>query len=433
MCGIDHHHRPADGTVLVDGSTELAFGDELQPGVDGEFERHAGSGRLAQTRGEHVLLRILLHDERARRAGHELVVGQLEAADARVLGVHEPEQRRRQLAIRIVATALVQEADAGQLHRRNALRLCRRRTLADIDEVLLALQALLDCRELIVVAARELLADALGEVGRVLEFSGHDLQRTRAATPASIDNEAVLLQRGDAVGFLRRERAEHCRTPTAAVEALDERAPLLAIAAVERVAQRRRERVGILHIARHGVDDVAVHAVGQQAPVPIEDGPATRVDLDGLALLTLGAQHEGIVLKHLQVNQARDDAERPEHDEGADEGEPGPHVPAPVGRRRCVDVVIGALRVAHHARVVQCGGARVQARQQIGDVPAGAPHRVATTALVGGGVTVTRSITVDVSPVGAFMCSCRVAIASTRAGPARNSCSSTRWRYTARR
>ena len=102
------------------------------------------------------------------------------------------------------------------------------------------------------------------------------------------------------------------------------------------------------------------------------------------------------------------------------EREPRPDRAAPVGIGGGLEVMVGALRVAHHAGVVHAAGAGFERRKKVRRVLARSLHRCATTALVGGGVTVTRSMTVDVSCVGAFMPSCRVAMASTRAGPTRD-------------
>ena len=179
---------------------------------------------------------------------------------------------------------------------------------------------------------------------------------------------------------------------------------------------------GILDVARHGVDHVGVDAVREHAAVR-SGSAAPRVEINRLALLTLGPRDQRVVLEDLQVDEPRGDTERPEHEQGAREGEPRPHREAPVGDRGRIELVVGALRVAYDASVVQRGGAGVERRKKVRRVLARATHRCATTALDGGGVTVTRSMTVDVSCVGGFIPSWRVAMASTRAGPTRNSCS----------
>ena len=118
----------------------------------------------------------------------------------------------------------------ASLLRGDALRFSRRGALADVDEVLLALQALLDRLPLVVVAAGELLADERRQRLGVLELARDHLERAGAATLAAIDDEAVLLQGRDAVGFLGRQGVEHRRPRATGVEALRERPAFLAVA-----------------------------------------------------------------------------------------------------------------------------------------------------------------------------------------------------------
>ena len=146
--------------------------------------------------------RVGLDQDLALAAAHLRVVGRFEAGEAGVVEPDVSEHVRRQLLLRVVAPALLDEADALQLQRLHALRFVGRDLPREIDELRVAAQALRHLLALPRAAVVERAAHELRDLVRVLDFRGigEDAVGVDAVgehLAVAVDDLAALGRRGD--------------------------------------------------------------------------------------------------------------------------------------------------------------------------------------------------------------------------------------------
>ena len=147
--------------------------------------------------------------------------------------------------------------------------------------------------------------------------------RVRVGALALFDeSDARQFQRRHARRLIRPHLPADVGEVLALANPLDHRLAILGVAVGKRAAQRRRRRLDVAELGRHGVDRVGVHAVGQDVPVAIEDVATLGRRLDGARLLTLGARRQLAVADDLQIEEARLDRDRPEQEEAERQGDP---------------------------------------------------------------------------------------------------------------
>ena len=167
------------------------------------------------------------------------------------------------------------------------------------------------------------------------------------ATALLHDADALDAERAHALLFFGGHFARHVGELSAAPEALADRGTVGGVAALERAADRRGDAFRILDLGRIGEDRISVDAVGEDAPVAIQDVAAARRRLEGIEALLVGARHHLAVLVHLEIEQPRFDAHgphrkhhRPDHEARADDI-------APVRRRRRLAAAGARAQPAH--------------------------------------------------------------------------------------
>ena len=111
---IHDDRRAGIGAVSGDPGAQLALDDVLELLVDGQLEGAAGGGQPLDA-AEAAAPGVDLHQHLAVAAADHRVVGRLDAAQAAVVDADVAEQLRRQLLLRVVAAALLHEADALEI------------------------------------------------------------------------------------------------------------------------------------------------------------------------------------------------------------------------------------------------------------------------------------------------------------------------------
>ena len=148
--------------------------------------------------------------------------------------------------------------------------------------------------------------------------------RVRVGALALLDEtDARQVERRHARRLIRPHLPADVGEVPALANPLDHRLAILGVAVGQRAAQRRGRRLGVAELARHRVDRVGVHAVGEDVPVAIEDVAALGGRLDGARMLALGARLQLAVAEDLQIDQARLDGDRPEQEKAEAPGRPG--------------------------------------------------------------------------------------------------------------
>ncbi len=199
--GIHDDRRPARRTSPLDAVAQLTLGDVLQKLVDGQLERRA-RGRWPLDAAERAAARVALDQHRAGPAEDQPVVRRLDAGQANVVDANVAEHVRGQIGIRVGALALLDESNARQLERRNALRLIRPYLPTDVGEVLALANALDHRLTILRVTVGQGAADR-GDSGlRVAELARYCIDRVGVHTvgkdvAVAIENVAALGGRFD--------------------------------------------------------------------------------------------------------------------------------------------------------------------------------------------------------------------------------------------
>src|SRR5439155_24410932 len=120
-----------------------AFGAALEVCGDRQLAARAG-GRWPLRSAEGLMARVGAHQDGAGLAANLRIVGVLEAAQPLGVDADPAEQVRRQLLVRIEPLALLDEADAVEVQRGDALRLIGRDLPLHVREGALLSQPLRD-------------------------------------------------------------------------------------------------------------------------------------------------------------------------------------------------------------------------------------------------------------------------------------------------
>ena len=193
--GVEHHRGAAPGVEALDRRAELLLDDVLHGGVEGEVEvgtRPRLDGGQAR-RQQRPPMGVAQHGAPAGAAGDDAVVVRLEAGEADVVGADEAEHLRRQLAHRVVALALAQEVDAGQVQRPHGVGQRLVELARHKDEVALRAQPALEIDGVSGAAWR---AASPGLGARSPAGGGHESTSTDTASTrrASVDGAARRLE-----------------------------------------------------------------------------------------------------------------------------------------------------------------------------------------------------------------------------------------------
>ena len=207
----------AGGRVLFDADAQLAIRDVLQVLVDGELEPVAGRRRALLARRHGVPARVGLEQHLA-----------FAAADARVERGFEPGQTlvhadvaehvRRELFLRVVPPAFLEEQDAPKVERPDAARLLGRHPAREIRELALAAQPVRHQRLLRRLAVVELVAHELCDRIRIVDVRGIGGDRIGVHAvgqdaPRAIDDLPALGRENDRLQLLPVRARHHLVVP----------------------------------------------------------------------------------------------------------------------------------------------------------------------------------------------------------------------------
>ena len=329
---VEHHDGPGVGVVGADRGAQLALDEVLQVLVDGQLDGRAGR-RGPVDAAERPVARVRV-DQGLPGVARDLgFVGRFDPAQALVVDADVADEVRRQLAVGVVAPVLGEESDAVQPQGRHAPGLGRRRLPPDVGEGAAPPDALL---QLVPALAGAVVQRAADRARRRRQIVVGDARRGGVDGAAvGVDPHAVQPQGGHAPGLLGGGVAlQHGVGPAASEAALDG-VPVRLRAVVERAAQGPRGGRRIADLGRDGVDRVGVDAVGEHAPVPVQDLAALGMHLHRPPLLGAGPLDQLGVLHDLQVDQLGLDGDDPEGEHAGPREDAAPHDTAPVaGRRR---------------------------------------------------------------------------------------------------
>src|SRR6185436_19792539 len=190
----------AGGAVLRHPGMQLALGDVLQVFVDGQLDGGSG-GRRTFEAAERVMPRVGLHQDGPGLAANLPVEGAFDAGQALVVDPDPAEQMRAELPVRVEAPAFLEEPDAVEIERGDALRLIRRDLPADEGERLALPEAIGERITVLRVTVPERGAERRRRVPRIGDFRRHRVDRVdvdaRGQHPATaVEDIAALGRRG---------------------------------------------------------------------------------------------------------------------------------------------------------------------------------------------------------------------------------------------
>jgi hypothetical protein len=182
--------------VLRHGPPERLLREVLHLSIEGRDERPAGDGRLQDLHAarDRQAVAVQLHRARPGRPGEHVLVLELETREARGVHADEAQDLRGERAGRVVALGNLQEPDAGQPERFEALRETHVDLATQIDERGVGrLQPPLDVSGSQMQDARDLrgLTDRVGHVSRV-RVDVTRLEGDRQGDPGAIDDRAAF-------------------------------------------------------------------------------------------------------------------------------------------------------------------------------------------------------------------------------------------------
>ena len=191
--------EPPCARLIEDAGAQLPLSDVLEVLVDRQLDARSRSRRPLEA-AEGMAPRVGVNQNRPGLAADLGVVRVLEPVQPGVVEADIAEQMRRQLLVGIETPALLDEADAVEIQRRDAAGLLGRNLAADVGKGATGAEAIGERLAISALAVRERLADALRGVGGVADGRGHGVNRVgiharREHPAAPIENVAALGRR----------------------------------------------------------------------------------------------------------------------------------------------------------------------------------------------------------------------------------------------